>query len=1068
MVTTRNKNYSHENALQKTAGLDLATEPIDFRRARWAHLLRTQDYKPIVSEVLEEELPKYARSTAINVNNRIAYIAECANILASASPVFASAVEGDLVRQMKTDASLQQEYDLIWEAARNQPSIYIHQLADCDGIPPTPNQYLAIRDYVADYIDDSKVSEYAWQIDTITHPPVTKQKSASGRRKYLETSACERWTKRVKNLKLFCQGVLKRWHETPASLRDTPFRYPPSECGYSARLHERIEEHRTRQSSNSVMNLVEDICTYLHNTGIFKQHFRMHPYVIYLIFRPEQAVIAEIFCSGLLQVWVKIGGGFNAYHAGRSVHSASTVSGEKWASYEQNARLNSPLIANMRMQQLDADEWRQALALRDENTADSEKRESASQEENYCITFEHPRSYPAALLKKRHTLPSHLHICVERPSRHAIRSSRGFNYNALNSSSIEAHFQRNIASSFISLYESEATASRKHPHTDKLGEDPRSFDAAKMAVDTSGLTAAWVSVDKDVRLPVWFDKDKRGSDNVDDEEVLWFCLQELKTVLQVDEKLGEKDEWLACGFIPRSRVVARPDSLNEEYPEGVVNDKEIEEDYRQARRDRQRIERERLPLERQEFEHRLKKTLSSGFLNAPQIPSRKSSLASVAGKAVSQSKKIGSAASKIRIETRDVSVSLTNADPRRAASLMKYALLLAHEKRFEAEESWLSETTRLAGGVDRGDSTRTIDDGGCKERQSGLPDRDTGAYLTPPESLNGSSGRRDTRERRGRDGTDNPVARQDDDQSVQERGRRLRRSAAPSPSQSLLGHHLEGGKASSLRPLRSRRDLLLELQSDEDSVLREYARVSLQDPCAHHRVRHDTPSGARSTSTARGTRQPPNYTAHDAGNEESKPPAPSVYSTMSSLSSLSDLAHATIEEATYASVHPGSDVREIEIQSKKSGSSSVSAAARSGEEERGRSRNGRRQSSEGRVSGVAVEEPAEEDVEPFPTFDPMVPEHTERGAPALPSRPGKSGPAASTPAPLTPSPVVLKSESFFTRSRKRLENRKDVSERLAEVRGHQAAQKTKVKKDIWELTGWRSGEKKDDKKDGLK
>lgn len=593
-----------------------------------------------------------------------------------------------------------------------------------------------------------------------------------------------------------------------------------------------------------------------------------------------------------------------------------------------------------------------------------------------------------------------------------------------------------------------------------------------MAIDTSGLTAAWVSVDQGVHLPVWFDNDKQESDNVDDEEVLCFCLQELKTVLQVDEKLGENDEWLACGFIPESRVVICHDSSNEEYPEGVVNDKEIEEDYRQARRDRQRIEGERLQLDRQESEHRLKKTLSSGFLNAPQVPSRKSSLASVAGKAVSQSKKTATGASKLRIETRDVSVSLTNADPRRAASLMKYALLLAHQKRFEAEESWLSETTRLAGGVDREDSTRTVDDGNRRERRSGLPDRENGAYLTPPESPNGSSGRRGMHERRGRDGTDNPVsryeiARQDDEQSVRERGRRLRRSAAPSPSQSLLGHHLEGGKASSLRPRRSRRELRLELQSDEDSILREYERVSLQDPSAHHHIRHDTPNGARSTSTARGIRQPPNHTAHDAGNEEPNPPAPSVYSTMSSLSSLSDLAHATIEEATYASVHPGSDVREIEIQSKKSGSSSKSAAAKSSEEGRGRSRNGRRRLSEGRVSGVAVEEPAEEDVEPFPTFDPMVPEHTERGAPALPSRPGNSGPAASTPT-LTPSPVVLKSESFFSRRKKGLEKRKDVSERLAEVRGSQAAQKTKVKKDIWELTGWRSGEKKDEKKDGLK
>ncbi|KAI4649402.1 hypothetical protein J4E93_003720 [Alternaria ventricosa] len=680
------------------------------------------------------------------------------------------------------------------------------------------------------------------------------------------------------------------------------------------------------------------------------------------------------------------------------------------------------------------------------------------------ITFEHPRSYPAALLKKRHTLPSHLHIFVERPSRHAICSSRDFNYDALNKSSIEAHFQRNVASSFISLYESKATASRKRPHTDKVGQKPRSFHAAEMTIDTSGLTAAWVTVDKDVRLPVWFDKDRQESDNADDEEVLWFCLQELKAVLQVNEKLGEKDEWLACGFIPESRVVTRHASSNEEYPDGVVNDKEIEEAYRQARRDRQRIEGERLQVDVRESEHRLKKTLSSGFLKAPQIPSRKSSLASLNGKVVSQSKKTATRASKLRVETRDVSVSLTGADPRRAASLMKYALLLAHEKRFEAEESWLSETTRLAGGVDRGDSTRTIDDVGRRERRSGFVERHDEAYLTPPQSPITSSGRRGMHERRGRNGADNPVkryeiTRQDDEQSVQERGRRMRRSAAPSPSQSLLGHHLEGGNASSLRPRLSRRELLLELQSDEDSVLREYARVSLQDPSAHHHVRHGTPNGARSTSTVPGTQPPPNHTAYGAANDEFSPPDESVYSVMSSLSSLSDLAHATIEEATFATVHPGSDVREIEIRRRNPGSSSAEAKS-SEEEERGRSRNGwrRRRLSEGRVSGVAAEAPAEEDVEPFPTFDPQVPGHVQLSRSGSTVSAFADVPSASTP---IPPPVVLKPESFFARSKKRFEKGKDVSERLAEVRESPAAAKPKTVKDFLELTGWRSGDKKD-------
>ena len=129
------------------------------------------------------------------------------------------------------------------------------------------------------------------------------------------------------------------------------------------------------------MNLVEDISTHLHNIGIFEQHFTMHQYIVYLIDRREQVEIAEIFCSALLRVWVSSGGGFNSYPAGLSVNSSKKVSNIDWASYEMNTTLHSPITENMRMQQLRADEYRQALEWTNDNTVDSETREPASQEE---------------------------------------------------------------------------------------------------------------------------------------------------------------------------------------------------------------------------------------------------------------------------------------------------------------------------------------------------------------------------------------------------------------------------------------------------------------------------------------------------------------------------------------------------------------------------------------------------------------------------------------------------------------------------------------------------------------
>ena len=387
-VTTRNKSYTYDDAPQEQAKLEATVESLDGQRARWVSLLRLKHYEPVISEVLSQELPKYKNRTTVNATKSVQYIRECARILASEPPILMSAVEGDFVRRIRTDSDLKQEYDLICKNAEQQLSIYIHQFADRDGIPPTPNQLLTIRDYIADYISDNlsegKASEDASQIDRVLsgRPLVDKETLARVHRKYLCTEHCSRSKKRVGTLEQFCQGAQKRRHETPASLRDTPIRYPLGECGYAENSHKRLKQHRERQSSNYVTNLVEDVCTHLHNIGIFEQRFTMHQYIVYLIDRREQVEIAEIFCSALLQVWVSSGGGFNSYPAGLSVNSAKKVSSVDWASYEMNTTLHSPITENMRMQQLRADEWQQALRWTGENAVDSETRESASQAED--------------------------------------------------------------------------------------------------------------------------------------------------------------------------------------------------------------------------------------------------------------------------------------------------------------------------------------------------------------------------------------------------------------------------------------------------------------------------------------------------------------------------------------------------------------------------------------------------------------------------------------------------------------------------------------------------------------
>jgi hypothetical protein len=385
MVTTRAKSYTHREEPRELQPINSTSESLGNRRRRWAQLLHSQHYQPLISEVLEEELPKYEQSTIIDATNRVSHIRDCALILASAPSILAAAVDGNLVSRMLSEPALQTEYATILERAHHQPSIYIHLLTDKYGTAPTPNQYLTIRDLVRDYLAEGKTSEHAWQLDSITHPTIMKRVSALGHRKYLHTTSV-RSSKRVETLQRFCAGVHRRWLETPVSLRDTPFQYPPGECGYSKDSHIRLAQHRAHQSSNYVMNLVEDICTYLNRTGIFEQHFTMHQFIVYLIFRPGQAAIAEIFCSGLLQVWIENGGGFNAYPAGRSVGTAKRVSGDEWAAHERLVKEESPVVENMRVQQRRAEEWQRALDWVDGATEDCEMRgSSAEEDEDYCM-----------------------------------------------------------------------------------------------------------------------------------------------------------------------------------------------------------------------------------------------------------------------------------------------------------------------------------------------------------------------------------------------------------------------------------------------------------------------------------------------------------------------------------------------------------------------------------------------------------------------------------------------------------------------------------------------------------
>ncbi|OAG05986.1 uncharacterized protein CC84DRAFT_1205631 [Paraphaeosphaeria sporulosa] len=158
-------------------------------------------------------------------------------------------------------------------------------------------------------------TELAWQIDNVSPPSVRRSATASGYRRFFWTPS-HRSPAHITTLMRLTAGITRR--------------YPPAECGYSVNSHVRLAQHRAHKSSNYVMNLVEDICAYLYRSDTFSQLFTMQPFIVALLFRPEQAAVVEIFLSGLLQVWVDEGGGLNAYPAGRSVANPWRVGGAQW------------------------------------------------------------------------------------------------------------------------------------------------------------------------------------------------------------------------------------------------------------------------------------------------------------------------------------------------------------------------------------------------------------------------------------------------------------------------------------------------------------------------------------------------------------------------------------------------------------------------------------------------------------------------------------------------------------------------------------------------------------------
>lgn len=72
----------------------------------------------------------------------------------------------------------------------------------------------------------------------------------------------------------------------------------------------------------------------------------MAQFVVFLIFQPAMASVAEILWTRLGNGYTSSGGGFSHYLAGRSYHSALKVTQAQWAEFADRASRYPPFVAN--------------------------------------------------------------------------------------------------------------------------------------------------------------------------------------------------------------------------------------------------------------------------------------------------------------------------------------------------------------------------------------------------------------------------------------------------------------------------------------------------------------------------------------------------------------------------------------------------------------------------------------------------------------------------------------------------------------------------------------------------
>ena len=276
------------------------------------------------------------------------FLDTCEEILWSTPNLILQRIIGsDIARAYKRgqstdDRRLQGLLDRNWWHAKN-PSIYLQVLVDqVSGNSPTPNELKEIIQELRTYQDPgSESDDLARSVDGAVKNIGSVSLGRYRPRQYLTTAKMGTSARRQILLD-FCRALEERLQGVPANKQDQPWGYELAEVGYAKDSRARLDQHRHHESSNWLMNLFESVCFVRYG----RQRFRMEQFVIYFIWAPEQASIAEIIFTRLCNAYANEGGGFTYYRPGIQHASALNLNWKTCVKLRQWAIECTPLEFN--------------------------------------------------------------------------------------------------------------------------------------------------------------------------------------------------------------------------------------------------------------------------------------------------------------------------------------------------------------------------------------------------------------------------------------------------------------------------------------------------------------------------------------------------------------------------------------------------------------------------------------------------------------------------------------------------------------------------------------------------